>query len=645
MKKTLPKEDETIFAHATYPKFWDLYQDGIVAVGTFYKEKNAWAMKEEKRLVSEVERMKLKALVPGKIMDDVTLEDAKNHLKQFQTEVTHIQEFLNINKTALGKILKKYDKRTLNTVRDATLSKTLDEHPFFDGAIMDHFLIKVDNLFKILDRMSESYNEAEISHRRRQSSNASVFGELSTRDESIVSQAHDIIESILSSPFFEQNPLRHNPRFHEKEFETGEILGEGEYSTVREITSFDVPESCPICVIHHGFKDEREEPEDMNNNEETQADGVQKQIKVSFEGIQSLEAGIINDSFDMALHPPKEVAVSDLDMESFKDDHDEFDAEDTANRGFMKHHCLRDGVARYAIKQLKGSLTGTKLADGAIDLAIEAKFLSALSHPNIIRLCGTGGRRGHPQAFIILDRLYDTLAVKISKWQMKETTLKKGILKSMGMCPFANVRSDLRLLWDERVLAGYDIARAMKYIHSKNLIYRDLKPENIGFDIHGNAKIFDFGLVKELREELKVGKDMYRNTGRTGTRRYMAPEVVLCKDYGKPCDVYSFAILFWEMLSLKVPFDGYDYEKHAKKVVTKGKRPKVPREWTSLIKTLIEDGWSQNPADRPSFERVCKLVSGEFTFATDRTISQMDASTSTREFELNAILKTEHIIH
>lgn len=93
-----------------------------------------------------------------------------------------------------------------------------------------------------------------------------------------------------------------------------------------------------------------------------------------------------------------------------------------------------------------------------------------------------------------------------------------------------------------------------------------------------------------------------------------------------------------------MPFDGYDYEKHAKKVVTKGKRPKVPREWKSLIKALIEDGWSQNPADRPTFERVCKSVCGEFTFATDRTISQMDASTSTREFELNTILKTEHIL-
>lgn len=49
----------------------------------------------------------------------------------------------------------------------------------------------------------------------------------------------------------------------------------------------------------------------------------------------------------------------------------------------------------------------------------------------------------------------------------------------------------------------------------------------VGFDLHGNAKIFDFGLVKELREELKVGEDLYKNTGRTGTRRYMAPEVVL----------------------------------------------------------------------------------------------------------------------
>lgn len=109
--------------------------------------------------------------------------------------------------------------------------------------------------------------------------------------------------------------------------------------------------------------------------------------------------------------------------------------------------------------------------------------------------------------------------------------------------------------------------------------------------------------------------------------------MICSKDYGKPCDVYGFFILLWEMLALKVPFEGYDYERHARLVVTKGKRPKIPREWNSLLKSLIQDGWSETPAHRPTFERVCKLISVEFMFAMDRTVKQMDSSTSTREFE------------
>ena len=52
----------------------------------------------------------------------------------------------------------------------------------------------------------------------------------------------------------------------------------------------------------------------------------------------------------------------------------------------MAHHCLRDGQARYAVKHVKEALVGGRRVDSAIDLAIEAKFLSVLGHPNIIRL-------------------------------------------------------------------------------------------------------------------------------------------------------------------------------------------------------------------------------------------------------------------
>lgn len=145
-----------------------------------------------------------------------------------------------------------------------------------------------------------------------------------------------------------------------------------------------------------------------------------------------------------------------------------------------------------------------------------------------------------------------------------------------------------------------------------SIIYRDLKPENVGFDVRGNAKIFDFGLAKALTEQDKIAKDQYEASGRTGTRRYMAPEVVLCKFYGKPVDVFSFAIVFWEMLSLSLPFKGFDHEKHARLVVKKKKRPDLKEKWPILIKDVLNRSWDDDPSKRPNFSQICNLLDGEF---------------------------------
>ncbi len=91
------------------------------------------------------------------------------------------------------------------------------------------------------------------------------------------------------------------------------------------------------------------------------------------------------------------------------------------------------------------------------------------------------------------------------------------------------------------------------------VIYRDLKPDNIGFDIRDDVKIFDFGLAKELNEKLRYrDSDTYKLTGETGSPRYMAPEIANRRPYNQKADVYSFALLFWQICELKVPYDDYD---------------------------------------------------------------------------------------
>ena len=105
-----------------------------------------------------------------------------------------------------------------------------------------------------------------------------------------------------------------------------------------------------------------------------------------------------------------------------------------------------------------------------------------------------------------------------------------------------------------RLKVALQVAKAVDYLHDRRILFRDLKPANIGFDKTETLKIFDFGLARELRE---VDKDpdmpgMYRLSNMTGSLRYMAPEVaIMGQPYNESCDVYSFTIVLWEMLSLK----------------------------------------------------------------------------------------------
>ena len=94
--------------------------------------------------------------------------------------------------------------------------------------------------------------------------------------------------------------------------------------------------------------------------------------------------------------------------------------------------------------------------------------------------------------------------------------------------------------------------------------------------------------------------------------------------------MYSFAIMLWEVLALLTPFKDYGYEKHAKLVVLKGQRPKVPKNWPVLLKKLIKDSWSSKSSARPTFASVCDSLRAEVSAyrsdMTDRSIDLIQRS-------------------
>lgn len=109
-----------------------------------------------------------------------------------------------------------------------------------------------------------------------------------------------------------------------------------------------------------------------------------------------------------------------------------------------------------------------------------------------------------------------------------------------------------RLGVDEAVKLVGQIARGLQHAHERNIVHRDIKPGNIMLTTEGDAVITDFGIVKMLE-----GSDMTRSAGAgIGTAEYMSPEQSEGKKVGPGSDLYSLGVVFYELLTGRLPFSG-----------------------------------------------------------------------------------------
>lgn len=190
------------------------------------------------------------------------------------------------------------------------------------------------------------------------------------------------------------------------------------------------------------------------------------------------------------------------------------------DRRVLQSRCHRKGEARYAVKMLGDEIKkgkGLLYVRGTIDMALETRFLSALDHPNIIRMRAVAECSPYDDCyFIVLDRLRCTLTQRIIYWKRQHRHAKSLLSVLRGIS-----RKKINECFLHQLLVSYSVCRAMSYLHEHNIIHRDIKPENIGFDIRDDVKIFDFGFAKELHVEDRLSDGTFHLTGMTGSLRYM----------------------------------------------------------------------------------------------------------------------------
>ena len=249
--------------------------------------------------------------------------------------------------------------------------------------------------------------------------------------------------------------------------------------------------------------------------------------------------------------------------------------------GGMSHVYLvedvANGNARYAVKVLSPALS--KDENAMARLRREADLGGRLEHPNICHIIHLGETP---------ERLVYIVMPFIEGELLADRTHRAG-----------------QLPLDEVARWVIDIAAGLERAHELQIVHRDLKPENVMIAQGGNgephAVVMDFGLAKERRASPELAK--LTATGIVlGTPEFMSPEQLRGKPLDGRTDVYSLALMTYEMLTGKLPFAGRTQQEmminRLRNDPTPIRQMRPDLDFSDAVESVLNKGMARDVADR-----------------------------------------------
>jgi aurora kinase len=182
--------------------------------------------------------------------------------------------------------------------------------------------------------------------------------------------------------------------------------------------------------------------------------------------------------------------------------------------------------------------------------------------------------------------------LKLLSWFHDEKSIYLVLEFAPGGSLYSKMNKQPKGRFTEHQTATYiaQIAFALRYMHSKNIMHRDIKPENILLGFHSEIKLADFGYSVH-------SESGFRSTV-CGTLDYLSPEVAVMllkpgkshEFYTKSIDQWSLGVLTYELLVGKPPFEMKDVKKTQSKIANfKGKGIKFPGHVSKGAEELIRE--------------------------------------------------------